>query len=569
MSNQEFDVVIVGGGPAGSTVGTLLKKYAPELSVAIIEKVDFPREHVGESQLPLIGRILDEMGVWEKIEAANFIIKLGATYTWGKTQDPWVFGFIPDNEVKDDPRPSPFEGWRTRVAMQVDREVYDDILLKHAAEMGCQLLQPVGVQEVVHEDDQITKLQLSDGSSVTAKHYVDASGNAAVLRRALKVHVEEPTLLQNVAFWDYWKKPGLNSRLLEGPNIRVQIRSLPYGWVWYIALSEDRSSVGVVCPAHYFKESGKKPEDIYNEALESEPLMQELLAGAQRDGKVRRTKDWSFVAERAHGKNWFLAGESMGFADPILAAGMTLSHSSARHCAYAIVELERGQHDAAWLKEQYSALQLKRVRQHIKFAEYWYSANGCFTDLQEHCSEIANEAGLRLSPEAAFRWLSNGGIDDEFGNGATGGLSVSGIRGIQWRLGHDSEAPIKNNVDGKTHFKLRINGAEKIELPHLENGRIEKIPAYVRNDQTLVLAGGYRLAFEALQVSPLAADFMNYVKGEASKVRGAEFRQFFEVAVQCLELMIVNGWVKTSQQHGKPALRLSTQKEGEIIYSEK
>ena len=85
MSTKHFDVVIVGGGPAGSTCGTLLKKYAPELKVAIVEKESFPREHVGESQLPAIGTVLTEMGVWDKVEAANFIIKLGATYTWGKT----------------------------------------------------------------------------------------------------------------------------------------------------------------------------------------------------------------------------------------------------------------------------------------------------------------------------------------------------------------------------------------------------------------------------------------------------------------------------------------------------
>src|SRR5690606_7335373 len=92
MTSKSYDVVIVGGGPGGSTAAALIKKYAPELSVAIIEREVFPREHVGESQLPAIGSILHEMGVWDKIEAANFVIKLGATYTWGKTRDPWVFG---------------------------------------------------------------------------------------------------------------------------------------------------------------------------------------------------------------------------------------------------------------------------------------------------------------------------------------------------------------------------------------------------------------------------------------------------------------------------------------------
>lgn len=77
----EVDVAIIGGGPSGSTVSALLSKYNPDLSVMIIEKAKFPREHVGESQLPGISAILDEMGVWDKVEAANFPIKLGASFT--------------------------------------------------------------------------------------------------------------------------------------------------------------------------------------------------------------------------------------------------------------------------------------------------------------------------------------------------------------------------------------------------------------------------------------------------------------------------------------------------------
>lgn len=81
--SEHYDVAIVGGGPAGSTLGALLKKYHPDLGVTILEREQFPREHVGESQLPPIGKILDEMGCWDKVEAANFPIKIGATYRWG------------------------------------------------------------------------------------------------------------------------------------------------------------------------------------------------------------------------------------------------------------------------------------------------------------------------------------------------------------------------------------------------------------------------------------------------------------------------------------------------------
>src|SRR5277367_4166086 len=92
---EQFDVAIIGGGPAGSTVGCLLKKYDPKLRVVIFEREVFPRDHIGESLLPPISAILSEMGCWDAIEAANFPIKIGATYRWGKQPELWDFDFIP------------------------------------------------------------------------------------------------------------------------------------------------------------------------------------------------------------------------------------------------------------------------------------------------------------------------------------------------------------------------------------------------------------------------------------------------------------------------------------------
>src|SRR5580658_7423459 len=120
---MSYDVVIAGGGPAGSTLGTLLRKYDPTISVLILERERFPRDHVGESQLPAVCEILDEMGVWDKVEAANFPIKIGATYRWGLTNDLWDFNFLLEGKFADEPRPARYEGVRKRTAFQVDRSV--------------------------------------------------------------------------------------------------------------------------------------------------------------------------------------------------------------------------------------------------------------------------------------------------------------------------------------------------------------------------------------------------------------------------------------------------------------
>lgn len=110
QTKNHYDIVIAGGGPAGTTVASLALKYNPDLRVLVLEKAKHPREHVGESLLPGVTGILAEMGVWDKMEAANFPIKIGASLTWGKEGDRWEFDFYPAEEFVDEPRPAKYEG---------------------------------------------------------------------------------------------------------------------------------------------------------------------------------------------------------------------------------------------------------------------------------------------------------------------------------------------------------------------------------------------------------------------------------------------------------------------------
>jgi len=551
MNSQDFDfdVAIIGGGPGGSTCSTLLKKYMPNLRVLVLEKEKFPRDHIGESQLPGINAVLVEMDVWDKVEAAGFPIKIGASYTWGKNNDQWDFDFFPVEKWKDQPRPAKFEGQRLSTAFQVDRAVFDKILLDHAREKGVEVREETLVTEVMKEGNRIKGLKLGDGSVVTAKHYVDASGVVGLIRRAMDVDVWIPDQLRNIATWAYWRNAEWALEIGVGAT-RVQVRSLPYGWIWFIPLGPDRTSVGLIVPADYYKKSGKTPEELYHNGLAEQGEIAGLLKNAKLDGEVQSCKDWSQLCETLYGDNWFLLGESAGFADPILAAGMHLAHQSARDVAYTILELERGQLNADWLRKRYNDRTRGCIKTHIRFGQFWYSANGCFTDLKDYCSEIAKSAGLKLSPAQAWRWLSQGGFASDNPNKPLFGLwDVEAAKGtIQKCLGHDVVEDIKYTIDDFNVFKLNIKGAKEDMLGDLVDGKIVTSKCLRRGDRVLPTIGMYGDLIRILQHASTIdkiVPMMFRLTASAGLTGDRQMTATYNL-LQTLEAMVSDGWVNCS-----------------------
>ncbi len=537
---MDYDVVIVGGGPAGSTCGTLLKKYAPHLNILILEKEAFPRDHVGESQLPKIGSVLKEMGAWEKIEAADFPIKIGATYRWGQSDDLWDFNFLPYGNLQPEPRPAPYRGQRTQTAFQVDRAIYDQILLDHAREYGCEVCEQTPVKSVLKAGRKIVGLRLADESVVTAKYYIDASGNAAILRKALKVNVEEPSTLKNVAFWDYWQNADWAVEIGVG-GTRIQVMSLGYGWIWFIPLGPTRTSIGFVCHAETYKKSGKSPEELYHQAIAEEPRIHSLLNNATCENKFSATKDWSFVVEEMADENWMLIGETVGFADPILSAGLTITHISAREAAYTILELEKGG-DQEWLFEEYTRRNRRRVLQHIRFADYWYAANAHFTELKEFTREIAAEAGLDLDADKAFQWLGTGGfVEEDMTSGGVAAFSFNALHGMNdWLSGQSS----KFAYGGYNYFQVNLNKATKVEFARYEDGQIHVVEGYERDGKVLPLTGMVGTLIKHLRTNPQIMKALTSILEEV-RAEGNEYNQYLhDWIMQALEALVRDGWVK-------------------------
>jgi flavin-dependent dehydrogenase len=539
-----YDVAIVGGGPAGSTAASLLLKYKPDLKVIVLEREKFPRDHVGESQLPPISRILDEMGCWDKIEAADFPIKIGATYRWGKSPELWDFEFIRSDVFVDEPRPAKFEGQRKWTAFQVDRAIYDNILLQHAESLGCEVRQETKVAKVLRTGDRVDGFQLEDGSVIEARYYLDGSGHAGLLRRTLGIKADSPTTLQNIAIWDYWQNAEWAVEIGVG-GTRVQVMSLGYGWIWFIPLGPSRTSIGLIVPADYYKTCGMKFDELYEKAIHEDPHIDALIRNATSEGNLQTTNDWSFLADRHVGENWFLIGESAGFADPILAAGLTLAQMGAREAAYTILELDKGKHSAEWLKSEYETRQIRRISNHIRFADYWYTANSQFADLKEFTSKLAADNGLDMSPEKAWAWLAQGGFIDDDASLGPAGFSINQVKELADFFGDGAETELvkNNNV-----FKLNLAGANWHDRASYADGSIKKAAAYVRGNKTLPLTSVIETVVGILERNSKAADVIANIQFLA-QTHQDEPEYMAKVVVkipEALEAMIQDGWVDAS-----------------------
>ena len=333
-----------------------------------------------------------------------------------------------------------------------------------------------------HEGDRVTGIELKDGSMVTARYYVDASGHAGILRRSMGVETTVPTGLKNIALYDYWENADWVEEIGVG-GTRVQVMSQGTGWVWFIPLGPTRTSIGFVCPADYFKSVDRDAEELYHSVVRADERIAPLLENATCRGVLERVNDWSFMSMRNAGENWFLAGEAAGFADPVLAAGLTLTHTSARELAYVLLELFRGELDGTWLREQYDVTQRQRIHQHIRFADFWYANNGQFTDLQEQCADIAKEAGLKMSPGAAWTWLAQGGFThDILGQSGIGGLDLAGVKQITQLFSNKKAHWLLNQYNV---FKLNLRNAEESYVPNFAEGRIERVKCYLKGDRRL------------------------------------------------------------------------------------
>jgi len=323
------DVIVIGGGPAGSTVSTLIAQHGHK--VRLFEREHFPRFHIGESLIPETYHVLKRLNMLPKMKGSHFVKKYSVQFVnqHGKLSEPFYF-------VDHKPHESS-QTW------QVYRQEFDQLMLNNAREHGVDVQEGVRVLEVLFEGKRAVgvRLQREDGreEEVRAKVVVDASGQGSMIMSRLGLREWDP-VLKKAALWTYWKGAYRDTGKDEGATLVMQSEG-KHGWFWYIPLHNDIISVGVVASYdHLFRgdRAGKEYEAIYFEEVNRCPGLKPRLEKATRCDGFRVMKEYSYRARKAAGDGWVVCGDAFTFLDPLYSSGVLLALTSGAYAADAVVE---------------------------------------------------------------------------------------------------------------------------------------------------------------------------------------------------------------------------------------
>ena len=337
---EDFDVVVVGGGPAGSTLGTLVAMQGH--SVLILEREIFPRYQIGESLLPsTVQGICRLLGVDAEVAAAGFPRKQGGTFRWGTSPEPWTFSFSV----------SPKIAGPTSYAYQVRRSEFDKILLDNAERKGATVRQGRTVGDVVEDGGRVTGVSYHDADGTRriarGRYVVDASGNTSRIYKSVGGEREYSEFFRSLALFGYFE----NGKRMAAPNSgNILCAAFPSGWFWYIPLSDTLTSVGAVVRREDAAKVQGDPEAALAALIAECPLVSDYLSGATRVttgqyGQLRVRKDYSYHHTAFWRPGLVLIGDAACFVDPVFSSGVHLATYSALLAARSINSVLAGRLD--------------------------------------------------------------------------------------------------------------------------------------------------------------------------------------------------------------------------------
>jgi flavin-dependent dehydrogenase len=320
------DVVVIGGGPAGATVSTLLAQQG--CAVQLFERERFPRFHIGESLIPETYWVLKRLNMLPKMQQSHFVKKYSVQFVnaAGRESAPFYFW---DNK--------PHECSQT---WQVVRSEFDEMMLNNAREHGVDAREGVRVHEVLFDGERAVGVSVreEDGAfrEVKARVVVDASGQNGLLMNRRRLRVWDPVLNKG-AIWTYWEGAYRDTGRDEGATLVIQ-NGNRQGWFWYIPQHDNVVSVGVVAPFDYLFKGRTDYAKTYEEEVANCPGVRERVAAATRVTGYFATKDYSYRSKQVAGDGWVLVGDAFGFLDPLYSSGVLLALKSGEMAADAIVE---------------------------------------------------------------------------------------------------------------------------------------------------------------------------------------------------------------------------------------
>ena len=318
------DALVLGGGPAGSTVACLLARAG--ISVRLLEKEKFPRFHVGESLLPYNVPLFRRLGVWDRLLEHGFQRKFGGQFVFEPGGERLRLDF--QNSLDPD----------LPMALQVRRAELDYLLLDNARAHGVLVHEETPVQEVLFDERGAAvgvRARLNGGlTELRARVVIDATGRDTLLGNRLGLKKKDPQLGQAALFCHYRDADmGLGP---EGGDILVVGGG--FGWIWMIPLDARTTSVGVVFPSRVLKESradgfGLSTDELFDHLVARSPQVSERLRSAERIRGVEGAADFSYRCERFVGDGWMLVGDAAGFLDPVFSSGVLLAMRGAENAA--------------------------------------------------------------------------------------------------------------------------------------------------------------------------------------------------------------------------------------------